>query len=174
MRDEMTIEDATNVVNVLSDVLAGDANEDVRELATAARQLVRHITEQSSELERERARRRSLARGDVRVPDGNPLKEGIDAGASRLPGGRPVHAGEPLLLLTCKGWHPVRYESNFPAIEPVLYLPLPGVRQDVVIAVPVMPAWPGRRTCGSSDCEMSMTGRRRRGGVRDNSTSKCE
>lgn len=49
MRDEMTIEDATNVVNVLSDVLACDANEDVRELATAARQLVRHIAEQSSE-----------------------------------------------------------------------------------------------------------------------------
>ncbi len=63
----MTIEDATNVVNVLSDVLACDANDDVRELATAARQLVRHIAEQSSEIERERARRRSLARGDVRA-----------------------------------------------------------------------------------------------------------
>ena len=83
MRDEMTIEDATNVVNVLSDVLACDANEDVRELATAARQLVRHIAEQSSELERERARRRSLARGEVRVPDGNPLKEGTDGGGRR-------------------------------------------------------------------------------------------
>jgi hypothetical protein len=47
MRDEMTIADATNVVNVLSDVLASDANEDVRSLATAARQLVRHVAELS-------------------------------------------------------------------------------------------------------------------------------
>lgn len=155
MRDEMTIEDATNVVNVLSDVLACDANEDVRELATAARQLVRHIAEQSSELERERARRRSLPRGDVRVPDGNPLKEGTDGGGRRdFLAGRSVHAGEPLFLLTCAGWHPVRYESNCPAREPVLYLPLPGVWEDVVIAVPrdARLAWPeelGRETSAS-------------------------
>ena len=145
MRDEMTIEDATNVVNVLSDVLACDANEDVRELATAARQLVRHIAEQANELERERARRRSLARGDVRVPDGNPMKEGTDGGGRRdFLAGRPVHAGETLFLLTCAGWHPVRYESNFPGKEPVLYLPLPGVWQDVVIGVPrdARFAWP--------------------------------
>jgi hypothetical protein len=145
MRNEMTIEDATNVVNVLRDVLACDANEDVRELATAARQLVRHIEEQSSELERERARRRSLARGEARVPDGNPLEEGTDAGGRPdFLAGRPVHAGEALFLLTCAGWHPVRYESNFPAKEPVLYLPLPGVWEDVVIAAPreARLAWP--------------------------------
>ena len=47
-----------------------------------------------------------------------------------------MHAGETLFLLTCAGWHPVRYESNFPRKEPVLYLPLPGARQQVVIAVP--------------------------------------
>lgn len=145
MRDEMTIEDATNVVTVLSDILAGDANEDVRELATAARQLVRHVAEQSSELERERARRRSLARGETCVPDGNPLEEGTDGGGRRhFLAGRPVHAGEALFLLTCAGWHPVRYESNSPAKEPVLYLPLPGVSQDAVIAVPrdACLAWP--------------------------------
>lgn len=145
MRDEMKIEDATNVVNVLSDALARDTNGDVRELATAARQLVRHITEQSSELERERARRRGLARGDVRVPDGNPLKEGTDGGGRRdFVAGRPVHAGEALFLLTCAGWHPVRYESNCPAGEPALYLSLPGVWQDVAIAVPrdARLAWP--------------------------------
>lgn len=146
MRGEMTIEDATNVVNVLSDVLACDANEDVRKLATAGRQLVRHIAEQSSELERERVRRRSLARGETRVPDGNPLEEGTDGGGRRdFLAGRPVHAGEALFLLTCTGWHPVRYESNFPGKEPVLYLPLPGVRRDMVIAVPrdARLAWPG-------------------------------
>jgi hypothetical protein len=145
MRDEMTIEDATNVVNVLGDVLACDANGDARELGTAARRLLRHITEQSSELERERARRRGLARGEVRVPDGNPLKEGADGGGRRdFLAARPVHAGEALFLLTCAGWHPVRYESNFPAREPVLYLPVPGVWQDVVIGVPrdARFAWP--------------------------------
>lgn len=141
----MTIEDATNVVNVLCDVLACDSNEDVRELATAARQLVRHVAAQSSELDRERARRRSVARGDMRVPDGNPLKEGADGGGRRdFLAGRPVHAGEPLFLLTCTGWHPVRYESNFPEREPMLYLPLPGVWQDVVIGIPrdARLAWP--------------------------------
>ena len=49
---------------------------------------------------------------------------------------RPVHAGEALFLLTCAGWHPVRYESNVTGKQPVLYVPLPGVREDVVIAVP--------------------------------------
>lgn len=145
MRNEMTIEDATNIVNVLSDVLASDANEDVRELVAAARQLVRHITEQLSELERERARRRSLARGEVRVPDGNPLRDGTDSGGRRdFLAGRPVHAGEGLLLLTCVGWHPVRYESNVAGGQPVLYLPLPGTWQEVVFAVPrdARFAWP--------------------------------
>jgi hypothetical protein len=145
MRNEMTIEDATNVVNVLSDDLACDPNQDVRELATAASRLVRHIAEQSSELERERARRRGLARGEARVPDGNPLEVGTDGGGRReFLAGRPVHAGEALFLLTCAGWHPVRYESNLPAREPVLYLPLPGVWQDVVFAVPrdARLAWP--------------------------------
>ncbi len=113
--------------------------------ASGNRRLVRRISEQSSELERERARRRSPARGDVRVPDGNPLKEGTDGEGRRdFLAGRPVHAGEALFLLTCAGWHPVRYESNFPAREAVLYLPLPGVWQDVVIAVPrdARLAWP--------------------------------
>jgi len=55
-----------------------------------------------------------------------------------------VHAGETLYLLTFTGWRGVRYESNMPNTEPVLYLPLPGVRQDVVIAVPreARFAWP--------------------------------
>ena len=34
------------------------------------------------------------------------------------------------------GEHVVRYESNMPRYEPVLYLPLPGVRADVVFRVP--------------------------------------
>ena len=145
MRDELTIDDATNVVNVLSEVLACDANEDVRELATAARQLVRHVAEQSMELERERARRRSAARDDLRLPDGSPLIEGTDGGGRRdFLEGRPVHAGEALFLLTCAGWHPARYESNRGDREPVLYVPLPGVWEDVAITVPhdARLAWP--------------------------------
>jgi hypothetical protein len=58
--------------------------------------------------------------------------------------GRAVHAGQALCLLMCLGWQPVRYESNMPNDGPVLHLPLPGVQQDVVIAVPreARFAWP--------------------------------
>ena len=40
---------------------------------------------------------------------------------------------------------PVRYESSLAGNEPVLYLPLPGVREDVVMGVPpdAPLAWPG-------------------------------
>jgi hypothetical protein len=83
MQNEMTIEDARNVVNVLSDDFACDANEDVLELATAARQLVRHIqSSQVSSSENEPA-------GEVwrvvrRVPDGGALKLGIDGGVAAI------------------------------------------------------------------------------------------
>jgi hypothetical protein len=55
-----------------------------------------------------------------------------------------VHAGETLYLLTCVGWYPVRYESNMPRRTSLLFLALPGVREDVVIAVPddARFAWP--------------------------------
>jgi hypothetical protein len=58
--------------------------------------------------------------------------------------GRAVHAGQAPCLLMCLGWQPVRYESNMPNDGPVLYLPLPGVQQGVVIAVPreARFAWP--------------------------------
>jgi hypothetical protein len=65
------------------------------------------------------------------------LLEGMDGGGKRdFLDDRPVHAGEALFLLTCAGWHPVRYESCSAAREPVLYVPLPGVREDVLIGVP--------------------------------------
>jgi hypothetical protein len=138
MYDQMTIDDAVNVVRVMSDVLAHDGDEDVRELVAAAKHLVRHIEEQSCELERERARRLGVnGRHGSRFPDGDPLIEGTDGGGRRdFLSGRPVHAGEVLYLLTCAGWHPVRYESNMPHGQPVLYLPLPGVREDIPLAAP--------------------------------------
>ena len=145
MYDEMTIDDAINVANVLGDDLASDANDEVRELAISARRLVRHIGEQACELERERASRQALGRGYGRLTDGHPLEEGADGGGRRdFLAGRPVHAGQTLYMLTGTGWQGVRYESDMSGKEPVLYLPLPGVRQDVVIVVPreARFAWP--------------------------------
>jgi hypothetical protein len=138
MYDQMTIDDAVNIVRVMSDVLAHDGDEDVRELVAAAKHLVRHIEEQSRELERERARRRGTEeRHGSHLPDGAPLIEGADGGGRRdFLASRPVHAGEVLYLLTCAGWHAVRYESNMPHGQPVLYLPLPGVREDIPLAAP--------------------------------------
>ena len=136
MYDQMTIDDAVNVVRVLSEVLAHDGDEDVRELLAAAKHLVRHVEEQACELKRERARRHGMRRNGSPLPGGDPLLEGRDIGGRRdFLAGRPVHAGDGLYLLTCAGWHAVRYESNV-AREPVLYMPLPGVGEDVVLAVP--------------------------------------
>lgn len=145
MPEDITIDDAVNMVNVTSDCLAHDADDDLRNLALAAKRLVDHITRQSCELERERARRRDLAGPEARLVDGHRLEEGTDGGGRRdFLAGRPVHAGETLCVLTCIGWYPVRYESNMPRSTSLLYLSLPGVREDVVIAVPreARFAWP--------------------------------
>ncbi len=145
MDHEMTIDDAANVVRVIGDERADDPDRDVSALARAARRLLYQVDELAFELERERARRHRLRHGDTRMPDGHALLEGMDGGGRRdFLGERPVHAGEALFLLTCAGWHPVRYESNIAAGEPVLYVPLPGVRDDVVIGVQrdARLAWP--------------------------------
>ncbi len=76
---------------------------------------------------------------------GHRLEEGTDGGGRRdFLAGRPVHAGETLYLLTCVGWHPVRYESNMPKNTALLYLPLPGVPDEAVFTVPreARFAWP--------------------------------
>jgi hypothetical protein len=145
MHNEMTVDDAINVARVVGDLRGDDADEEVRELAVAALRLARQVEEQALELARERARRRGFGSQHPRCPEGSPLIRGADAGGRRdFLGRRPVHAGEALFLLTGAGWHPARYESNFPAREAVLYLPLPGVCEDVVIAVPrdARLAWP--------------------------------
>jgi hypothetical protein len=145
MHTEMTVDDAINVAKVAGDLRARDVDEEVRELAIAARRLARQVEEQSLELERERARRRDRGSRDARGPDGAPLIDSQDGGGRRdFLAGRPVHAGEGLFLLTCAGWHPVRYESNVGCGGPVLYLPLPGAWQEVVFAVPRQArlAWP--------------------------------
>ena len=144
MYDDMTTDVAVNVANVLNASLALHGDEDVRELAIAAQQLVSHIADQSLEIERERARRRALEPVSARLVEGHRLEEGTDGGGRRnFLAGFAVHAGQ-LYLLTCVGWHAVRYESNMPHKAPVLYLPLPGVQQEVVIAVPRAArfAWP--------------------------------
>src|SRR6202040_2265854 len=65
MYDEMTIDDAVNIANAANDSLARHADEGVRELVIALKQLVSHIGEQSREIERERARRHSLGEEDA-------------------------------------------------------------------------------------------------------------
>ena len=121
MYDEIAIDDAINVVRTLGDERADDPDSDVRSLARAARRVLNHIDQLAFELERERARRHGLKRGDTRMSDGHSLVEGMDGGGRRdFLDDRPVHAGEALFLLTCAGWHPVRYESNVAGTEPVL------------------------------------------------------
>jgi hypothetical protein len=145
MCDELTIDDALNTVRVLGDERAHDADRDIANLARAAKRLGLHLEEQSRELERERARRHGLGSRDARVLDGHLITTGSDGGGRRdFLAGRGVHAGEGLYLLTYAGWHPVRYESNMPRNEPLLYVPLPGVREDIVLCVPrdARFAWP--------------------------------
>jgi hypothetical protein len=145
MCDDITIDDAVNIANVVIGSLALHPDEDVRELALATKQLVSLIAEQSREIERERARRRALEPEGARLVEGHRLEEGTDAGGRRdFLGGCAVHAGQVLYLLTFVGWQAVRYESNMPHNAPLLYLSLPGVPQEVVIAVPRRArfAWP--------------------------------
>ena len=50
MRDDMTVEDAINVVHVLGCELTSDgSNDDVRRLLSAATSLVTHVKEQAAE-----------------------------------------------------------------------------------------------------------------------------
>jgi hypothetical protein len=145
MRENMTVEDAINVVHVLGRNLASNGNEDLGKLVLAATWLVSHAQEQAAELERERARRQGIGDREGTTLEGDRLENGADGGGRRdFLAGRGVHAGETLYLLTYSGWHPVRYESNMPRNEPCLYLPLPGVREDVVFWVPREAhfAWP--------------------------------
>jgi hypothetical protein len=144
MKDEMTIDDAINVARTLGDERVGDPDREINTLACAAQRLARHVEEQRLELERERARRHELGCRDARS-DGHRLRAGTDGGGRReFLSGRGVHAGETLYLLTYAGWHAVRYESNMPCNEPVLYMPLPGVREDVIFRVPrqALFVWP--------------------------------
>lgn len=145
MRDEMLVEDAINVANVTSTWLPEGADTEVRQLAVAAKRLAEHVLEQARELERERARRRGMSGPERRLVDGQCLEAGEDGGGRRdFLAGRPVHAGEGLYLLTCLGWHPVRYESNMPRATSLLYLPLPGVVDEAVFTPPHAArfAWP--------------------------------
>jgi len=158
MYDDITLDDAVNFVNVATDSLARHADKDVRGLAIAAKELVSHVAEQSREIERERARRRALAPEGARLVEGHRLEEGTDSGGRRdFLADCAVHAGQTLYLLTCVGWHAVRYESNMPHRAAVLYLSLPGVQQEVVIAVPrgALFAWPEELQWGASPLRCS-------------------
>jgi hypothetical protein len=80
--DDTAIDDAINVANVIADCVGPDADGDLRDLAVAAKRLVRELGAQALELERERARRRTGSREAPRV-DGMALRDGIDGGGWR-------------------------------------------------------------------------------------------
>src|ERR1700687_4141605 len=121
MHDEMTIDDAVNIANVLNDSLACCADEDVRELAIAAKRLVSHVAVASRA--RERERRHAVAREDVRLVEGHRLEEWTDGGGRRdFLAGLAVHAGQMLYLLTWVGWDAVLDESKLPHNAAVLAL----------------------------------------------------
>jgi hypothetical protein len=124
-----------NFVHVLGRDLASNGDEDLRKLVSAATWLVSHVHEQEAELERERARQHGVGDREAAMAGGHRLENGIDGGGCRdFLAARGVHAGETPYILTYSGWHPVRYESNMPRNAPLLYVPLPGVRDDVVFS----------------------------------------
>lgn len=149
----MTLDHAINVVNRADDCLRAREPEeiDLESLTSAGREVVDRIFELENELERERARGQSRA-STLRV-EGHRLEEGHDDGGRRdYLGGRPVHAGQPLHLLTSLGWQAVRYESNMPRGPALLYFTLPGAGAEEVripVASYMRLAWPeelGRRS----------------------------
>ncbi len=147
-----SIDDAIHIADVSHDAVQDSGYEpdgdNMRRLAIAAQQLVQEIYALRAELERERARSRDLARPERPRAEGHPLRDGKDSGGRRhWLGGRPVHAGQPLYLLTLLGWYAVRYESNMPKGPALLYFDLPGAREESVVAIPdgdsgVRLAWP--------------------------------
>lgn len=82
-------------MNVIAECITRDDGADLRELALAARRLVREVREQAAELERERGRRRRLPLRDAPAVDGAPLREGFDGG-----GWREFLAGRPSMPAT--------------------------------------------------------------------------
>ena len=167
MRDNMTVEDAINVVHVLGRDLTSNGYEDVGKLVSAATCLVSYVHEQAAELEHERARRQGDGHREAASLEGHRLENGADGGGRRaFLAGRGVHAGETLYLLTYCGWHAVRYESNIPRAQPCLYFPLPGVREDIVFWVPreARFVWPEELRLAPRSA--LRVGRRQRDGVR--------
>jgi hypothetical protein len=140
-RTPLSIEDAMNIASVSHDAVQypkyAPGDVDVPLLATAARQLVQEIYWLRTELENERARARDFVRPDAPRIEGHPLQEGRDGGGRRhFIGGRSVHCGRPLYLLTHLGWYSVRYEANLAKSQELLYFGLPGAYDESVIGRP--------------------------------------
>lgn len=113
----------------------------LRDALEAGKVLERECRNLSIKLEVQRAR---CAHAKT-SPEGSPLRQGATLGGRRYYlEGEPVHAGEPLLLLTRWGWIPGRYESS-PAGEPLFFCrPLPGSDAQVCIEIDgkALLAWP--------------------------------
>lgn len=143
----MTADDACNVLS-----LAEDDPPDVLD-AVSLRTAGLALVEETRRLEREVQRWRALAQAEGRrsgrpVVEGAELVEEVDAGGRRhYLDGAPVHAGQPLCLLTHDGWLAGRYESRRSAgggLAGVFHFRLPGVWDDAGIPIPSRArlAWP--------------------------------
>jgi hypothetical protein len=100
MRNNMTVEDAINVVHVLGRDLASNGDEDLRKLVSVATWLVSHAQEQAAELERERGRRHGIGDREAAMAEGHRLENGVDGGGRHdFLAARGVHAGETLYML---------------------------------------------------------------------------
>lgn len=152
----MDIEDATNVARIygqeaepggeLDNLTPERALEIVRSLALAGESMAKKFSEQANELARMRARLRTMEQaGDPRgkyIPE--QLWEGMDGGGRRhFLGGRPIHAGMGIMLLTSQGWLGGRYEWHY-GDEPLFYFGTPG--SHLQVSVPIHKgmrlAWP--------------------------------
>jgi hypothetical protein len=141
--------DPADARNILLNAESDDVSRlDVRSVIVAGLSLDQELTRVARELESLRARTRSLRSADTLTTqvEGHPLVEGRDGGGPRhYLAGRPVHAGNPLYLLTLLGWMAARYEWGYrPGTPCKLYVRLPGARNAMEIRYvdDALLAWP--------------------------------
>jgi hypothetical protein len=113
------------------------------------RELQRH--EREDELRLARSGMSERARISEVEADGHALLLGEDAGGARhFLGGKPVHAGAHLFVLSSIGWMAGRYEWSYGVDQPGrLYVPFPGAHESVALRIDsgMRLAWPEELGC---------------------------
>lgn len=127
---QMDLDEARSVVRRCADPADFDREVTLSEAKAALVTLGTALD--SAELARQRAQATTRRLSARTTDDGASLRLGEDTGSPRhFLQGEPVHAGEPLLLLTTDGWLRVRYEWTFePDRDPVGYVTLPGAFEE--------------------------------------------